>query len=179
MTNQDFPNTDPDMAFTLKTGKLQTWQSKMALLPSFLPCIKQPTVTERSIFMQKQSSEPKQLKLMRFRLSNRQSLLFAAVSQVRRAFFLKVSSCSSSEPFYSHTFINTHLFNQLQHHLTLERLTTIVPATISQTVLLCWKKRSVMKAGKKKAMEKFLFKARTVDAERETFVAGTTSTLLG
>lgn len=61
-----------------------------------------------------------------------------------------------------------------------------------------------MKAGKKKAMEKFLFKARTVDlwretvtvvtterqtglsarrehtyADRETLVAGTTSTLLG
>lgn len=53
-------------------------------------------------------------------------------------------------------------------HLALERLTTIVPATISYTVLLCWKNRSVMKAGKKKAIEKFLFKARTVDLQRKT-----------
>lgn len=59
-------------------------------------------------------------------------------------------------------------FRGLLHHLTLERLTTIVPATISYTVLLCWKNRSVMKAGKKKAIEKFLFKARTVDLQRET-----------
>lgn len=55
----------------------------------------------------------------------------------------------------------------LVHHLTLEHFTTMVPATISYTVLLCWKNRSVMKAGKKKAMEKFLFKARTVDLQRE------------
>lgn len=101
--------------------------------------------------------------------------------------------------------ISTELTSRpLLHHLTLEHLTTMVPATISYTVLLCWKNRSVMKAGKKKAMEKFLFKARTVDlwretvtvvtterqtglsarrentyADRETLVAGTTSTLLG
>lgn len=64
-----------------------------------------------------------------------------------------------------------HLLNNnvtLSHHLTLERFTTIVPATISYTVLLCWKKRSVMKAGKKKAIEKFLFKARTADLWEET-----------
>lgn len=41
--------------------------------------------------------------------------------------------------------------------------TTMVPATTSYTVLLCWKKRSVMKTGKRKAMEKFLLSARTVD----------------
>lgn len=41
--------------------------------------------------------------------------------------------------------------------------TTMVPATMSYTVLLCWKKRSVMKTGKRKAMEKFLLSARTVD----------------
>lgn len=68
-------------------------------------------------------------------------------------------------------FFLKHLLNNkatFLHHLTLERFTTIVPATISYTVLLCWKKRSVMKAGKKKAMEKFLFKARTADLWEET-----------
>lgn len=39
---------------------------------------------------------------------------------------------------------------------------------MSYTVRLCWKNRSVMKAGKKNAMEKFLFKARTVDLVRDT-----------
>lgn len=39
----------------------------------------------------------------------------------------------------------------------------MVPATMSYTVLLCWKKSSVMKTGKRKAMEKFLLSARTVD----------------
>lgn len=34
---------------------------------------------------------------------------------------------------------------------------------MSYTVLLCWKKSSVMKTGKRKAMEKFLLSARTVD----------------
>lgn len=53
-------------------------------------------------------------------------------------------------------------------HLAPVRLTTIVPATMSYTVLLCWKKKTVMKAGNKKAMEKFLFKARTVDLKRDT-----------
>ncbi len=43
------------------------------------------------------------------------------------------------------------------------RWTTMVPATMSYTVLLCWKKRRVMKTGKRKAMEKFLLSARTVD----------------
>lgn len=36
-----------------------------------------------------------------------------------------------------------------------------------------------MKTGKRKAMEKFLFSARTAEAERETFDAGTTRTRLG
>lgn len=43
------------------------------------------------------------------------------------------------------------------------RCTTMVPATMSYTLLLCWKKRSVMKTGKRKAMEKFLLSARTVE----------------
>lgn len=43
------------------------------------------------------------------------------------------------------------------------RCTTIVPATMSYTVLLCWKKRRVMKTGKRNAMEKFLLSARTVE----------------
>ena len=43
------------------------------------------------------------------------------------------------------------------------RWTTMVPATMSYTVLLCWKKRRVMKTGKRKAMEKFLLSARTVE----------------
>lgn len=51
-------------------------------------------------------------------------------------------------------------------HLSLCLLTTIVPATMSYTVLLCWKKRSVINAGKKKAMEKFLFNALTVDLQK-------------
>lgn len=34
---------------------------------------------------------------------------------------------------------------------------------MSYTVLLCWKKRRVMKTGKRKAMEKFLLSARTAD----------------
>lgn len=59
--------------------------------------------------------------------------------------------------------ITMHRNTTPPHHLTLERFTTMVPATISYTVLLCWKKRSVMKAGKKKAIEKFLFKARMAD----------------
>lgn len=42
----------------------------------------------------------------------------------------------------------------------------MVPATTSYTVLLCWKKRSVMKTGKRKAMEKFLLSARTVDLRK-------------
>lgn len=111
--------------------------------------------------------------------------------------FCRCTRCALSHQHRTH-------FRPLLHHLTLEHLTTMVPATISYTVLLCWKNRSVMKAGKKKAMEKFLFKARTVDlwretvtvvtterptglsarrentyADRETLVAGTTSTLLG
>ena len=52
-------------------------------------------------------------------------------------------------------------------HLAAERLTTMVPATMSYTVLLCWKNSSVMKAGKKKAMEKFLFRALMVDLQGE------------
>ncbi|TNN86013.1 hypothetical protein EYF80_003857 [Liparis tanakae] len=46
------------------------------------------------------------------------------------------------------------------------RWTTMVPATMSYTVLLCWKKRSVMKTGKRNAMEKFLFRARTAELRR-------------
>lgn len=61
---------------------------------------------------------------------------------------------------YTHT--NTH-------HLSLFLLTTIVPATISYTVLLCWKKSSVINAGKKNAMEKFLFRARMVDLREERY----------
>lgn len=55
------------------------------------------------------------------------------------------------------------------HHLSLFLLTTIVPATISYTVLLCWKKSSVINAGKKNAMEKFLFRARMVDLREERY----------
>lgn len=55
----------------------------------------------------------------------------------------------------------------------------MVPATMSYTVLLCWKKRRVIKTGKRKAMEKFLFNARTVEAEKDTLDAGTTRTQLG
>lgn len=69
--------------------------------------------------------------------------------------------------------------SSLDGHLARLRFTTMVPATMSYTVLLCWKKRRVMKAGKKKAMEKFLLRARTVDADRVTLDAGTTSTRLG
>lgn len=55
-----------------------------------------------------------------------------------------------------------------KHYLALRRCTTMVPATMSYTVLLCWKKSSVTKTGKRKAMEKFLLSARTVDLrERE------------
>lgn len=53
-----------------------------------------------------------------------------------------------------------------RHYLALRRWTTMVPATMSYTVLLCWKKSSVMKTGKRKAMEKFLLSARTVDLQR-------------
>lgn len=53
-----------------------------------------------------------------------------------------------------------------RHYLALLRWTTMVPATMSYTVLLCWKKSSVMKTGKRKAMEKFLLSARTVDLRR-------------
>lgn len=42
----------------------------------------------------------------------------------------------------------------------------MVPATTSYTVLLCWKKRRVMKTGKRNAMEKFLLSARTVDLRK-------------
>lgn len=48
--------------------------------------------------------------------------------------------------------------------------TTMVPATTSYTVLLCWKKRRVMKTGKRKAMEKFLLSARTVDLQKRTWL---------
>lgn len=44
----------------------------------------------------------------------------------------------------------------------------MVPATMSYTVLLCWKKSSVMKTGKRNAIERFLFKARTVDLLEKT-----------
>ena len=49
------------------------------------------------------------------------------------------------------------------YYLAPLRWTTIVPATMSYTVLLCWKKSRVMKTGNRKAMEKFLLRARTVD----------------
>ena len=39
---------------------------------------------------------------------------------------------------------------------------------MSYTVLLCWKKRRVMKTGKRKAMEKFLLRARTVELKVKT-----------
>lgn len=82
--------------------------------------------------------------------------------------------------------INTiRLFSYIQQellnygHLAPLRRTTMVPATMSYTVLLCWKKSSVMKTGKRNAMDKFLFKARTVDADKVTLDAGTTRTRLG
>ena len=52
-------------------------------------------------------------------------------------------------------------------HLAPVRLTTMVPATMSYTVLLCWKNSSVMNAGKKKAMEKFLFRALMVELQEK------------
>lgn len=55
----------------------------------------------------------------------------------------------------------------LQRHLAPRLFTTMVPATMSYTVLLCWKNRRVTKAGKRKAMEKFLLNARMVDLTRE------------
>lgn len=54
----------------------------------------------------------------------------------------------------------------LERHLAPRLFTTMVPATMSYTVLLCWKNRSVTKAGKRKAMEKFLLNALMVDLMR-------------
>lgn len=83
------------------------------------------------------------------------------------SFVTLVSACSvtrsAPEPFCGHPPTTRSPPQGGRDYLARLRWTTMVPATMSYTVLLCWKKRRVMKTGKRKAMEKFLLSARTVD----------------